>query len=313
MNLPEGPRYDVAISLLASDERLGQELHDALRPRVGEIFFYPESQRDLVGEDGIERFRRAFLSESRVVVVLYRGEWGRTPWTGIEETAIKERGLVNNWENLVVVPLDDPPAPPPWLPTFRLWTGWQQYGVGEVAAGIARKVQEAGGRPFAETPMEHLERVLRKVAVRRERDETRRSGTGVQGANEALRELWRELENETVELSNTGQTFTYEQQGEGRALVHGFQTSARLTWKPVASNSVAGARLEVLVTRHHWVGQGKPGLRVDADLKADLAQDGRWGWRLLSRSQRWFSSAELADWTLHELIEQAGLNLLSSP
>ena len=81
------PKYDVAISLLSRDEPVGAALHDRLSEGL-EVFFYPRKQEDLAGTDGEESMRKPFLDDSRVVVVLYREGWGKTPWTGVEQTAI---------------------------------------------------------------------------------------------------------------------------------------------------------------------------------------------------------------------------------
>ena len=53
------------------------------------VFFYPRNQEELAGTDGLESMRKPFF-DSRVMVVLYREKWGKTPWTRVEETAIKE-------------------------------------------------------------------------------------------------------------------------------------------------------------------------------------------------------------------------------
>ena len=87
-------KYDVAISFLQEDEPLAIEIADRLGGRVGvDVFVYSRRQNDLVGKDGLEAFSGVFGEQSRVVVVLHRGQWGQTPWTRVEETAIKNRGL----------------------------------------------------------------------------------------------------------------------------------------------------------------------------------------------------------------------------
>jgi hypothetical protein len=101
----EKPQYDVAISFLAKDEAVAtaiyQKLNEGLR-----VFFYPRSQEDIAGTDGLESMRTPFFNDSRVMVVLYRDPWGKTPWTRVEETAIKEACLEHGWERLFFVVLD---------------------------------------------------------------------------------------------------------------------------------------------------------------------------------------------------------------
>ena len=69
------------------------------------VFFFPRNQEELAGTDGMESMREPFLS-ARTVVVLYREQWGKTPWTRVEETAIKERCLNHGWSSLMFVSLE---------------------------------------------------------------------------------------------------------------------------------------------------------------------------------------------------------------
>jgi hypothetical protein len=109
------PKYDVAISFLSKDEPTGAALHDRLSDGL-EVFFYPRSQEELAGTDGLETMRRPFIDESRVTVVLYREPWGKTPWTRVEQTAIQERCLNHGWHSLFFMTLDKTSAIPIWLP-----------------------------------------------------------------------------------------------------------------------------------------------------------------------------------------------------
>jgi hypothetical protein len=79
-------KYDVAISFLGHDVAFARSLCDKLSERL-QVFFFPRSQEDLAGIDGLEPMRVAFKSDSLLNVVLYRERWGNTPWTAVEEAA----------------------------------------------------------------------------------------------------------------------------------------------------------------------------------------------------------------------------------
>src|ERR1041384_970246 len=111
----ENPQYDVAISFLSKDEAQATAIYEQLNQGL-QVFFYPRNQEELAGTDGMESMRKPFLDESRVVVVLYREPWGKTPWTRVEETAIKEGCLQHGWERLLFIILDKTSALPKWLP-----------------------------------------------------------------------------------------------------------------------------------------------------------------------------------------------------
>ena len=52
------------------------------------VLFYPHNQEELVGTDGIESMRAPLL-DARVNVVLFREQYGNTPWTRVELSAIE--------------------------------------------------------------------------------------------------------------------------------------------------------------------------------------------------------------------------------
>ncbi|MBN2402645.1 MAG: hypothetical protein JXN64_09610 [Spirochaetes bacterium] len=104
-------KYDIAFSFLAEDEPLAVVLADLLQNRVN-IFLYSKKQSDIAGTDGELTFNKVFAELSRLVVVLYRKGWGESPWTRIEETAIRNRAYNYGYDFVKFIPLDDPPNVP---------------------------------------------------------------------------------------------------------------------------------------------------------------------------------------------------------
>ena len=84
--------FDVAISFCARDESTAKRLHDVLLGRLS-VFLYSEEQRRLAGTDGEVTFNAVYGKQARLVVVLYRAEWGETPFTRYEATAIRNRAF----------------------------------------------------------------------------------------------------------------------------------------------------------------------------------------------------------------------------
>ena len=150
---------EVAFSFLAQDEPLATSIANELRERL-EVFVYSERQKELAGTDGMEKFSAIFGKKSRVVVVLYREDWGKTKWTGIEEEAIKGRAFDTGWDFLFVVMLDSS-DPPSWLPRIKLYWGYERFGLSGLACAIESRVQEAGGVIREESVIERAERLAR--------------------------------------------------------------------------------------------------------------------------------------------------------
>ncbi len=79
-------RFEMAISFHRTDEGLATEISDVLQKRFRTSIYY-KHQEMLAGRDGEEKFGGTFR-DARVVIVLCRQEWGQTPFTRIEKTAI---------------------------------------------------------------------------------------------------------------------------------------------------------------------------------------------------------------------------------
>ena len=170
--------YDVAFSFLAQDEGIATQLNDALAGRV-KAFLYSKRQEQLAGTDGEKSFNAVFGEKSRFVAILYRDHWGSTPWTRIEETAIRNRAHEEGYDFCLLVPLEKQATAPKWFPKIRIWIGLERYGVEGAAAVIEARIQELGGNPHQETLEERAARQVRAVEFKAERDAALNSYAGV--------------------------------------------------------------------------------------------------------------------------------------
>jgi len=89
-------------------------------------YLFTQRQEQLAGTDGLESFRQAFFSQSRLVVVLYHDGWGKTRWTAVEELAIKERMFNGGWKPLLFVMLDKRSTYPACCCQMKMWHGFSQ-------------------------------------------------------------------------------------------------------------------------------------------------------------------------------------------
>lgn len=167
--LTDNPKYDVAISFLARDEGISRSLADKLESSGFEVFFFPRNQEELAGTNGMESMRDPFL-RSRVNVVMFREPWGKTPWTGVEQTAITDRCLDNGWDALMFVQLDDTSQIPKWIPKTHVRFALNAYGLEQLAGAIKARVQEHGGAIKPLDPMHEARRVKRQAEFSRDRE-----------------------------------------------------------------------------------------------------------------------------------------------
>lgn len=184
--------YEVGFSFLKQDELIAYELNDHIQDRLS-TFIYSKKQEVLWETDGEKKFNKVFFEESRVVVVLYRDGWGETPWTKIEETAIKNRAFDNGWDFLFFINLDANSTVPSWIPKTNIWLDYQRFKTEGAIAIIEHKVKEQGGTSRQETIAEAAERLKRLRKAEKEKELFLRSQEAVTEANKELRAIIEKL------------------------------------------------------------------------------------------------------------------------
>ncbi|RWI99960.1 hypothetical protein [Mesorhizobium sp.] len=118
-------------------------------------------------------------SQARIVAVFYGESWGKTPFTRIEETAIRNRAFAEGFDFTVFIPTEKPPATPKWLPKPRLYHGLERFGLDGAAAVIEARIQEAGGEPSDESVEDRANRFQRATALRSQKQQFRKSEASV--------------------------------------------------------------------------------------------------------------------------------------
>ena len=161
------PLFDVAISFLSGDEPLALNLYEKLSESLS-VFVYSKKQEQLAGTDGLESFRQAFVSQSRLIVVLYRDGWGKTRWTGVEELAIKERMFNGGWKSLLFVMLDQQSTYPLWLPETHVRLDFTKFA-DELVGAIKLRALDLGGELRIETALVKAQRMEAAEQARADR------------------------------------------------------------------------------------------------------------------------------------------------
>jgi len=192
--------FDVAFSLHSSDLAKAHQLNERLRDRF-RTFIFTEHQDELAGRNGEEVFNRVFGEQSRIVVVFYNSQWGTTPFTRHEETAIRNRAHEDGYGFTLFIPTDKPPQVPKWLPKQHLYFNWDEYGIEGAAAVVEKLIDEAGGTKRVETATERAARLGRANAFNAQRDRYLGSIEGLKASRDSFATLVSEIEK-VVELIN---------------------------------------------------------------------------------------------------------------
>ena len=238
-------KYDVAFSFLKEDLNLAQEINDLIQDRVS-TFIFTDRQDELIGQDGMTRFPEVFGKEARIVVVLYREAWGTTPWTRVEQEAIRERVLLEGPDFTVFVSLDR--KKPVWLSRTQMWYDISAFQAKGAAAVITKRVTEYGGAIREETVEDRAARQQREIDFRSWFSNYYNSHEGVTEA-QAEFDLLRKSATEIVERLRQANQLGIGTQSDSRyVLYHSNGAALRFGWNNTVSNSLMFAKLSVTLS-----------------------------------------------------------------
>jgi len=301
-------KYDVAFSFLAQDESLATELNDLLQDRL-QTFLYSKRQEELAGTDGEESFGKVFAEEARCVVVIYRTGWGETPWTRIEETAIRNRAFDDGYDFALFIPLDG--SVPRWLPKARLWLGLDRWGKSGAASVIEARVQEQGGETRQESVEDRARRLKRSLDFKEKRKRYLGSGEAVADARAEFEVLTSEIVRHIEVLKEAMGSEKYVTKSKGLEFaVLGPQNAMGLYWRCSYSNTLDDSELEVALYTGHppmWGVQTfeQPTKRASFKADFDLLEPDHPGWTQRSGEKRRFRTAELAEYLVKWFMDDS--------
>lgn len=205
----------------------------------------------LAGTDGEESFSRVFAGEARFVVVFYRESWGTTPFTRIEETAIRNRAFNKGYDFTLFIPREAQARIPDWLPKPRLWYDWSRWGVKGAASVIEARIAERGARPREESVLDHAARMQREIEFQKQRRKFADSPTGMSQSDESFYKIAGELERLRDEMAKMGTELSMQVRRHGLSIaVTGFQHGLSFHWQRYA-NTVWECKLRVGLWNAH--------------------------------------------------------------
>jgi hypothetical protein len=317
----ENPKYDVALSFLGKDADIASALNEKLSQSL-QVFFFPRRQDELAGTEGLESLRKPFLDDSRVVVVLYRDGWGKTPWTGVEETAIKDGCLAGGWQRLFFIVLDKASALPSWLPHTHIWFHYDEYGLAGAVGAIKARVQEHGGHIQPMTPRKRAE--MLKAEEQFQLDKARmNSENGIKEVHRSIDMLFQEIKRQCSDIKNGGMANIYcgidsnEGQITQMCMISTGTASIGVVWNQLFGNDLKDAELTIrefkgrvslsMDVSHHTFRDVPFRELAERSYSPDLSPAREYGWKQKGTSE-FVSSPALAEQCVMKLMELATLS-----
>jgi hypothetical protein len=305
--------YDVAFSFLKEDVALAVQLSDMLADRY-KAFVYPREQEELAGTDGQETFMTVFRERARCVVVLYREKWGATPWTRVEQTAIKDRAMDKGWDFLLFVRLDAHAVMPKWLPRSQIWQDHQTYQASGTVAVISNLIQRSGGNPRVESLSDKADRIRREHEFETKRRQFVKSEKGVNSGRDRTQYLLGLLKEhaQTLDLQFKPSKIPFE------ACVFGSHAALMAQWFCRYANTTEGAYLEISYWNGHPPIWGaifpfdQPQKIWSLRYEIDLTPSGEPAWRDTQDRQRILTPEAVAEHAMGVLLEKSRERMLAS-
>jgi len=307
--IKETYKYDIAISFLSQDESSAFNFYENLK-EFFKIFCYSENQKEIAGKDGLVTLSNVFQKDSRLVIVLYRNDWGKTKWTRVEETAIKDRALNEGWTFLLVIALD-PPNKPIWLPDTLIWFDLKTFKFDEALGIIKSRVLEVGGHIHEESAIERAKRMNYEIEQESKRKQFLNSKEGYDAANKEAFDLFKKAEKSISELSEIA-NIPFENKREYcylELISHGIKL--KFDWQVFLSNSSEGSCLHISLERISSlrIKQNKSKNRFIKDAKYVFEKniDESIGWRDTSGNNQFYKSEQLIDAWFKSFIDEIKL------
>jgi len=256
----------------------------------------------------METLTRLFAEEARVVVVIYREQWGQTKWTRIEQDAIKNRAFEHGWDFLIFVIKDKLAKLPAWLPKTRLMFGLERYGIDGLASVIEERVQAEGGTVHSDSVVDYAAKLNRDIDYQHRRNGWYSSENGVKQAAEEARRLFSELERISNEITSKFPQITISfEPRPGECVLYSRGKSLGLAWSTgMYLNTLEGSYLIVKIFLGRVSFQpytfSKPKLIEDTRYDIDLDRTLRLGWREQDGENRFYTSEQLADALVKRLL-----------
>ena len=238
------------------------------------------------------------------MLVLHREQWGKTRWTAIEETAIKEACFNGGWKRLFFIALDKFSQLPNWLPEYYVRYNWEDFGLDQAVGAIKVRVLDNGGQARPLTPLKKAE-LLQAEAKYQMRKSRMNSEDGIEKILAKVQELFQQIERQCAEVNANGYLQIETEINAHQAIIlRTGQSGMIVIWHQQYSNRLDdysglyarefNGRLILNSELGRIMQLEQPKLIREVKYEPELSRAGEYGWKLTGKSTEFLSSSTLA-------------------
>ena len=296
-------KYDVAFAFLEKDEPLANQINDLIKDKLN-TFLYPKKLEYLPNSKLEKTFIDVFGKQSRTIVVLFSNKWGTTPWTAIEEKAIRNRAAVEGFNFLLFIPLNNPPETPKYLPQTRIWTGLSKLGVKGAAIAIEALVLslKGGSKPELKTNTKTEIKIEPQFEV--ESSKFLESVSGLEIAALELKKLFLAIETERNKFQKSDKNFPIIYNKSDRKCTVQYGEFSIMFYSQIEkSNMLVDLPLYFELQKHDSTSNTLNILAVE-EYHFEVKKVGEYGWIKNADNDLFFSSKKLAEDSINLLLSQ---------
>jgi hypothetical protein len=238
------------------------------------------------------------------VVIFYRNKWGTTPYTEIEEKAVRARISEEGNNNLLVISLDNPPVIPKYLSKAQIWTEIAKAGINGTAAFIEEQVKALGGGLAEVLPLNTETENKNEPRFEVESSKFLESVSGLEIAVIELKKLFfaLEIEKNKMQQSDLSISLTYKRDDKNCIINYG-EFSIRFYMQTEKSNLLMDSPLYFEIQKQDNTSNGLNILAVE-EYHFELKKVGVYGWIKGADRDSFISSKQLAEDSLKLLLSQ---------
>ncbi|MEO8231277.1 MAG: hypothetical protein ABI638_03280 [Ignavibacteriota bacterium] len=296
-------KYDVAFAFLKKDEHLANQINDLIYDKL-KTFLYSKKQEDRALRNRDKVFFDVFAKQSRVVVIIYGSKWGTTPWTEIEEKLIRTRVSDEGEDFLLLIPIDNPPITPKYLPKAQICADLPKSGIKGAVNVILEKVRSLGRG--SEKPLQINLDTENNSEPQFEVESSKflESVSGLEIAVIELKKLFSALEIEKNKITESDKniSLTYKRDDKNCSIHYGV-FSIRFYLQTEKSNLLMNSPLYFEMQKQDNTSNGLNILAVE-EYHFELKKVGVYGWINGADSGSFISSKQLAKDSLNLLLNQ---------